>query len=70
MKSSVSAACLPCSPLRVSGIPTTIRSGSSSAICSSIPPIPAFDRTRSTTATGRASTPVSSLTATPVRARP
>ena len=71
MKSSVSAAWRPCSPERQrhpdhdpvgAGAPRCARACSSmpcSATCS-----------RPTTVTGRASTPVSSLTAIPVRARP
>ena len=54
----------------VSGRPTTTFSGSSSAIVRKSLALPCFERTRSTTPTGRASVPVSSLTATPVRALP
>ena len=66
----VASACAPRSPEGVRGSPTTIRSGASRNTIASNSAMPAGDPTRSTIASGRASAPDGSLTATPVRAGP
>ncbi len=66
----VASACAPRSPEGVRGSPTTIPSGASRNTIASNSAMPAGDPTRSTIASGRASAPDGSLTATPVRAGP
>ncbi len=67
---SVSAACSPRAPRSVSGRPTTTRSTSSSRTSRASSASPLSVEARSTTPSGRASVPVGSETATPVRAEP
>jgi len=67
---SVACACSPCSPRSVTGMPTTIRSGISRSTIRSSDSRPASVPAFSTMHTGRASVPVGSDTATPVRAAP
>ena len=66
----VSSACGPTSPRNVKGRPTTTRSAPSSTTSSASRRSPASLAACSTTPTGRASVPVASETATPVRAEP
>ena len=67
---SVSPTCAPRSPRSVNGSPTTTRSTCSSRTSSASRASPASDGARWTTQRGRASVPVGSETATPVRAAP
>ena len=67
---SVSIACGPRSPRSVSGRPTTTTSGASRSMIAHSSAMPLLPPTFCTTQSGRASVPLGSLTATPVRALP